>query len=416
MMMRVLCTSVIAALFSTLSEAQIPVPPVVPGLLATATVRPLLDQDPGVATARAGLDVARHEADILGQSPYEWSAKALTQRRNVTGAGGFNEWNVGLERGVRLPAKGAADRRMGEAALGEARARYGEAVHIAARELMTSWLDWLAADQAYTLAQASGVSVQDNLTAVDKRVKAGDASKLDANLAKAELAEQRRLENDAKTQAAAAWARLSVRFPGFARERAALPLPLAWDQSDGFWQQRILSESDELKILQAQVARAEAQSARERADRMPDPTLGVYRASEAGGREKITGFTISIPLPGGLRSSRSAKAVAAQEAAMQTLALKRRQLETAIAGELATARGTFDSLQIATEGLKGMQENARLVQRAYSLGEGDLQTLLMARRQASSAAQSALQAQVVALRAWYGLLVDAHLIWELDKD
>jgi len=27
-----------------------------------------------------------------------------------------------------------------------------------------------------------------------------------------------------------------------------------------------------------------------------------------------------------------------------------------------------------------------------------------------------LQAQVSALRAYYGLLVDAHLIWELDHD
>ena len=416
MMMRTLCTSLMAALFATLSAAQAPAVPLAPGLLSTATARPLLDQDPGVAAARAGLDIARQDADILGQSPYEWTAKALTQRRNVAGAGGFNEWNVGLERGVRLPAKGAADRRIGEAVLGEARARYGEAKQNAARELLTLWLDWLAADQAYAVTQASGVSVQDNLTAVDKRVKAGDASRLDANLARAELAEQRRLENDAKTQAAAASARLSARFPGFTRERAALPLPLALDQNDGFWQQRILSESDELKVLQAQVARAEAQSARDLADRVPDPTLGVYRASEAGGREKITGLTISIPLPGGLRSSRSAKAVAAQEAATQALALKRRQLETATAGELATARGSFESLQIATEGSKGMQENAKLMQRAYSLGEGDLQTLLLARRQASSAAQSALQAQMVALRAWYGLLVDAHLVWELDKD
>ncbi len=412
MMIRLL----LASLMVTASAAQALEPPLVPGLLATALARPLLEQDPGVAAARAGMEVARQEAGILDQSPYEWTAKALTQRRTVTAGGRYGEWNVGLERGVRLPAKSAADRRLGEATLGEARARYGESVHDAARELMAFWLDWLAAERAHTLAQASLTSVQDNLTAVDKRVRAGDASRLDANLARAELAEHRRLENDAKTQASTAWARLSARFPGLVRDRVALPSPLPLDQNDGYWRQRILSESDELKIVEAQLAKAQAQAERERAGRTPDPTLGVYTASEVGGRERISGITISIPLPGGPRRSRSAKAVAAQEVAGHALELKRRQLETEIAGELATARGAYESMQIADEGAKGMQENARLTQRAYTLGEGDLQTLLLARRQANAAANSALQSQVVALKAWYGLLVDAHLVWDLERD
>jgi outer membrane protein TolC len=63
-----------------------------------------------------------------------------------------------------------------------------------------------------------------------------------------------------------------------------------------------------------------------------------------------------------------------------------------------------------------MQENAALMQRAYALGEADLQAMLLARRQATAAMNNALQAQVAALRAYYGLLVDAHLIWELEHD
>ena len=412
MMLRFVVASWLLAAFAVQAVEA----PVAPGLLATALARPLLDQDPGVTAARAGLEVARQEAEILTQSPYEWTAKALTQRRTVTAGGRYGEWNVGIERGLRLPAKGAADRRLGEATVDEARARYGESVHDAARELMASWLGWLAAEQAHALAQAGLIFTQENLAAVAKRVRAGDASRLDANLASAELAEQRRLENEAKTQASIAWARLSTRFPGLVKERVTLPLPFALDQNDGFWRQRILSESDELRIVEAQVAKAEAQAEHERASRIPDPTLGVYTASEVGGRERISGITISIPLPGGLRAARSAKAAAAQEVAANARELKRRQLETAIAGELAAARGSYDSMQIAAEGAQGMQENAKLTQRAYSLGEGDLQTLLLARRQANAAAASALQAQLVALKAWYGLLVDAHLVWDLERD
>ncbi|REN19571.1 TolC family protein, partial [Mycobacterium tuberculosis] len=55
----------------------------------------------------------------------------------------------------------------------------------------------------------------------------------------------------------------------------------------------------------------------------------------------------------------------------------------------------------------------RLTQRAYALGEADLQSLLLARRQFLEASRSALEARADALRANYRLLVDAHLIWDL---
>jgi len=57
-----------------------------------------------------------------------------------------------------------------------------------------------------------------------------------------------------------------------------------------------------------------------------------------------------------------------------------------------------------------------LMQRAYSLGEVDLQSLLIAKRQDTGATASALAAQAEALKAAYKLKIDAHLIWDLDKD
>ena len=168
--------------------------------------------------------------------------------------------------------------------------------------------------------------------------------------------------------------------------------------------------------MQTQLQIAQAQADRARADRVPDPTFGVYTASEVGGRERISGITLSIPLPGGLRDSRSSKALAAVEVARNAVDLKKRELETEIASALVTARGAYESLQIANEGALAMQENARLVQRAYALGEGDLQTLLLARRQTTAAANSALSAQVGALKAYFGLLIDAHLIWGLENE
>lgn len=384
-----------------------------PGLLPTSLARSLLEQDPSVAAARAGLDVALQEAGILDQSPYEWTTRVASQQRRQEGGSRYNEWNVGLEKTIRLPAKAAADRNIAKSTVAESQARYGAALLEAARELMSAWVDWLAAERAQTLAQNHLQAVQASLTAVERRTRAGDASKLDLSIARAELAEQRRMENDAKTQAAVAWSRLSTRFPGISRQVAALPVPLPIDQDAGFWQKRILEQSDELKLSQVLMQKAQAQSERARADKTPDPTLGVYTASEVGGRDRISGVTISIPIPGGVRTASNAKAIAAVEVSRQEAELKRRQIEAAIAGAMATAQGAYGSLQIANEGATAMQENARLMQRAYELGEAELQALLLARRQAITATANALQAQVTALKSYYGLLVDSHLIWDL---
>ncbi|MFH1870777.1 MAG: TolC family protein [Pseudomonadota bacterium] len=412
MMIRLLLTGLLI-----LSGAALAVPPVnPPGLMPTEVARPLLEQDPAVAAARAGLDVALQEADILDKSPHEWTARATGQQRRLDSGPRHNEWNVGIERTIRLPGKAAADRNLGKATVEESQARHGAALQEAARELMASWVDWLAAERARELAGNSLQSAQASLAAVEKRVRAGDASKLDLSIARAELAEQRRLDNDAKTLAFATWSRLSTLFPGVQRQVLALPAPLPVAEDAAVWRERILAQSDELKVVQTQMRVAQAHAERARADQTPDPTLGVYTASEAGGTERIGGVMISIPIPGGARDSRSAKAIAAVEVSRREVELKQRQLATGIESAIVTARGAYESLQIANEGAAAMQENAALMQRAYALGEAELQALLLARRQASTALNNALQAQVTALKAYYGLLVDAHLIWNLEHD
>lgn len=412
MMIRLLLMSLLTA--PAAAQAMQPVNP--PGLLPAGIARPLLEQDPAVAAARAGLDVALQEAGILDRSPHEWTAQATGQQRRVENGPHYNEWNVGLERTIRLSGKAAADRKLGKAGVEESQARYGEALHESARELMALWVEWLAAERAHELAQNGLQSTQASLAAVEKRVRAGDASKLDLNIARAELAEQRRMDNDARTQADAAWARLSTRFPGVSRQATALPMPLEMGGDAASWRARILDQSDELKVAQAQMQMAQAHADRARADKTPDPTLGGYTASEGGGSERIVGVTLSVPIPGGARDARNARAIAAVEVSRREVELKQRELETAIASAVATARGAYASLHIAIEGAAFMQENAELMQRAYALGEAELQAMLLARRQATAAANHALQAQAAALRAYYGLLVDAHLIWELDHD
>lgn len=385
-------------------------------LFPASQIRPLLDQDPSVIAARTNLDAARQESQILDRSPHEWNARASTQRRNVQDGQRYQEWNIGVERTLRLPAKARADRKLGVATVEQAEAEYGEAIQGAAKTFLNLYLDWLTAEQGYLLAKTNREAAHDNLAVVDKRVRAGDASKLDQSLAQADLAEQRRLENEAGTLANATWGRLSARFPAMKRQNASMPEPPAIKDDFTFWRERILMESDTLKTAQAGFRKAQANAERLRADRTPDPTVGVFSASEVGGREKLYGISVSIPIPSGQRSLQASKAEQLAEVARQDTELKKRELEAEVASTVINAQGAYESWQIAESALLSTQENARLTQRAYSLGETELQALLLARRQATAAAQSALSSKASALKAYNNLIIDAHLVWGLEHD
>jgi cobalt-zinc-cadmium efflux system outer membrane protein len=386
--------------------------PEVQSVLPPAVVQSLLEQDPEVLAASAALNVAREDGKALEQSPYEWTARVTAQRRSSDPGVRSNEWNTGLERTLRLPAKGGADRHIASATVDEGLARYRLARRAAARTLFDLWVEWQTAQQQKTLAAAHAKAAQDNVAAVEKRGKAGDASKLDASLARAELAEQQRLENDAKTAVAVASAKLHARFPGMPEQPGLMPTPAPFALSAHALRERMVAGSAILQEADAQLRKAKAQNARAKADRIPDPTIGIYTGSEARGQERITGVMLSIPIPGPQRGTRASSASFAAEMTRQELELKRRDVEANIAVMIATAEGAYAGWQIAEAGASAMRANATLTQRAYVLGEGDLQALLSAGRLATSAEQTALSAKAAATRAYYSVLLDANLFWD----
>lgn len=375
----------------------------------------LLNADPRVASARSSMDAAMLEAGIIRRSPYEWTATATGQQRRVDSGPNYNEWNVGIQRTVRLPGKGRADEEISGATASLANATYGEVRLEAARELMNLWLDWLAAEHSLEIANKGLASAKESLSAVEKRNRAGDASKLDVSIVKAEIADQLRKGNEAKVKAAASWATLSRRFPGVDRKVVDLPLPSSEFGEYETWRERILAQSDVLRKMEATLKKNEGLSARAKADKVPDPTLGVFTASEQGNRERIYGVSISMPIPSGTRSARYSQAMAQESAARQDVDLAKRELEANIARDVELASGAYENYRIATEGAQATSQNEGQMQRAYELGEADLQSLLLSRRQAVDSATNALQAHVDTLRTHLSLLIDAHWIWGLDE-
>ncbi len=380
----------------------------------TVTARQWIEQDPAVREARSALLASGHAAAMLKVSPNEWISRVAAQRRSFdSGGSDSNEWQVQLERSIRIGGKSGIDRQLGETELAIAQARVGEAIHESARLLLDLWIDGLAATQADKLLNEQLSFAQTNLRAVERRKKAGDASALDVNVAAADLADVERQVSLASTNHAKAQAKLRVRFPGAQLPTRPLGNPQALAESESQWLQRVLEAADPMNIAKGQLRKAELSAARASADRLPDPTLGIFAASEAFHRERIVGISISVPLGGTYRNERMRQTLQEVEVARAGLERLRRELEVEVAANYADATGNLARWRMAEQGAMTTGESARLTQRAYTLGEADMQSLLLARRQFLDASRAALDARADALRASYRLLIDAHLIWDL---
>ncbi|EHR70979.1 outer membrane protein [Burkholderiales bacterium JOSHI_001] len=375
-----------------------------------------IDKDPAVVEARRALAAAGHGAAVLAAGPHEWTANASTQRRNVGGVGNTTEWSVGVERGIRIGGKAELDRRLGEADIEIGRARVREARHEVARALSDLWLDWQAAQSAQMLLNEQRSFAEANLAAVDKRKRAGDASALDLSIAQSDLAEVLRQASQADSALAKARAKLKLRFPEAALTPATLSDPTGPQWPAARWNERILAEAGPLKIAEGHLRRAELAASRTRADKVSDPTVGVFTSNEAFRNERVIGISLSIPFGGAVREQRLQQTLQELEVARAALDRARQGIGMQIAETYADAVGGVERWRIAERGAEAARESARLTQRAYALGEVDLQSLLLVRRQSLDALRAAGEARVEALRWNYRLLIDAHLIWDLATD
>lgn len=385
-------------------------------LPTTAQAVTWIDKDPAVVEARRALAAAGHGAAVLAAGPHEWTAKGSTQRRHVGGVGNTTEWSVGVERGIRIGGKAGLDRQLGEADIQIGRARVGEARHEVARALSDLWLDWSAAHGAQGLLKEQLSFAEANLAAVDKRKRAGDASALDLSIAQSDLAEVRRQASQADSTLTKVRAKLKLRFPEASLAPGTFSDPTDPQWPEARWRERVLAEAEPLKIAEGQLRRAELVASRTRADMVSDPTVGVFTSNESFRNERVIGISLSIPFGGAARERRLQQSLQEVEVARAALDRTRQGIEIQIAENLADAVGGVERWRIAERGAEAARESARLTQRAYALGELDLQSLLLVRRQSLDAMRGAGDARAEALRWTYRLLIDAHLIWDLAHE
>lgn len=380
-----------------------------------AAANAALEAYPGVLAAQARVSAAMAEGRRLKAGEYEYQASAGYTRRRETGVGNSNDWAIGVERGLRLPGKAKLDTEIGATLAAEAEERVGDARHEAARDLLATWYAALRGQSDALAWREQASLLRQQREVVEKRIKAGDAARMERSQAEAALRQAEAEARRAETAAAEATAGLSARFPGLpapALQPGVLPA-LAGSASE--WTSAALEHNHELAILQKESERMRILTRRQKADLTPDPTLGLHYSRERSGLDNLLGVSITLPLPGENRrarvdvSSEEARALAQQEAAAKA------RIEGEIRILHARLQGTLNRLESLEEMARQLDSYADLAWRAYQMGETPLWEALNARKSARDARRETTLSRLDVHEAAARLLLDSHKLWPMAE-
>lgn len=387
-----------------------------------ALAHAVLAAAPAVAAAgqeRAAAEALRRQA-VLGEPA--WVASLEGARRQVQAqapslspAERSGEWQLALQRSVRLPGKAAAHERLGQARLAQAEAEFASAWRAQGRALLEAWTGWLAEEVAAQQWQRQQALLAQQAEQVARRQRAGAASALEMRQAEAAWVQVRVQATAALGRAQAARTALRGRFPGLqaALEGAAPALepPVAAAAAPEALRAALVDADAEWRLAEREAEAAQAASLSEAAEQRPDPTLALRIGRARDGAERYLGFSVSLPFGSDARAAGSAAAAARARAAALRADDARRQAEVQAGQSLA-------ALGLATAGWQGQAEAAQLLERsadgvarAWELGDGTLADVVAARRLAHEQALSAALAAVEAWRWHWRVNLDAGRLW-----
>jgi outer membrane protein TolC len=279
------------------------------------------------------------------------------------------------------------------------------------------WFNWQREQMQVTQWQQQVENLMQQALTTEKRLKAGDAPRMELSQANAAVSQATVSLHQARMRAELAGNELERQFPLVilpSRLNTSEPQPIA--ETFEYWKQTILNDNHELEMVRSERRIQKMLAQRSRADRLPDPTLGVRYSSEMGGNEKLAGVYLSIPLSFGLRSANAENAEYQAQIAGDRENAVRRRLDGDIYSAHTQALSSYQIWLQAREAAVSIRQNADLISRAYSLGESSLSETLIARRLALESTLSESLMRLDANEARYRLLLDAHQLWTSDTD
>ena len=371
---------ILGALFAANAAAQ--------SLSLDEALRRAEDANPRLRAAQAeaaALEGQRDDARAL-----LWNNPTLAGeigRRSIPNENRQREYLVGISQAFEIAGQQGYRREEAEQSLAAYREEIGELRRQVRAEVSRRFLAVLALQARIDTERAVLKLTEDSASIVDKRFRAGEDTRLQANLAEVEADRARNEVRSLEEQLVQARAELATllqlppaELPAVRGELVATAPPYTLDQLLG-----MVDTRPQFRAFGHREEAARKRLALERASVYPDVTLGVGTGREgpAEARENLTLFTVSVPLPLFRRNATGIGRAASD--------LSRTQIEREVALRDARAQvtalwRTFESLRTRVARLREsvlprLDENQKLSQRTLRAGEIGIAELLLVNRQ-----------------------------------
>ncbi len=379
-----------------------------PALSAPLTLEQAWEQaeqaNPALRATQANLAAAQGEltdaSAPLWNNPQlatEWRKRAIP--KTVDPARNDREWTVGLAQTFEIAGQQGKRRSAAEQSLAATQEVIAETRRQLRAEVEQRFVQVLSLQLRIQMEERTLQLIQEAATAVRKRVAAGEDSRLDGNLARVEAERAQNQVSVLREQLVQARAELAalLQLPADNLPEVGGDLDPA---SASFTLDNLLASASNRPLLRAFDYREKAARNRldlERAAVYPDVTLGLSTAREgaADSREKITGLSVSLPLPlfrrndagigratTDLTQMQVQNQAVQRDARAQVLALweRRENLKTRVK-------------RLSESALPSLEENQHLSSVSFRAGEIGLLQLLLVNRQVLDGQRDLLDAR-----------------------
>ena len=338
---------------------------------------------PAVVAARMRIDEARGR--VLGATlPFPTNPTLDVAAGRRSGTTGTGEYEVEIAQEITLPSRRRARLDAVRAGVTQEEFRAREVERDVLRQVATAFLRAVEGRERADVATTAKQFADEALRIAERRFAAGDVAQLDVNLARTASA---RAEAEARTAAATLNGQLTqlqvllgipaaVTVDGSLRDASSVPtedlVARASDRSD-------------VRILDAEIAEAEAEQRFARTLRWPELGLRAAYEREEGDRVILGGVGLSLPL-----FNRGQEATAIANARLARLRAEREALTRMIAADIRGTAASYEALRaVAAEYertvLPMIEENEKLALESYEVGQIGLGDLLLVRREALDA-------------------------------
>jgi outer membrane protein TolC len=376
-------------------------------------IRQTLTQLPAMRTSRFQQDIADAQDQKLQSGGHEWQLRLSQTERKETGNIRTRDQEISLERPVRWFGKTEHDMRLGEKGREVAKIAYADSWHESARTLLNDWFDSLRTQAAVTQYEQQLQLSRQLRDIAAKRVKAGEAARLDLQLAETEVSKLEAQLQTAEMQHARQLELLQYHYPALklpvVRE---LPIPSAASAEHRI--EAIMEDNHELELATLEADYAKLQLSRTAKDEMPDPVIGVRAVRERNGQDTLIGFSIAIPLGGQSRRADTGQAAGKAGMAQARLDVVRQKVWREALKVTQQRNQMYTIWKALDQAKRQSEQQSQLMMKAYQLGEISLSDSLQIRKTALETAFSAQQAQLDALFAEARFELDAHRLWPFD--